>query len=507
MVSYKKALQIKADRQPTILEELGLDQEGYKRLSTDEKKIRQLVNKLNTSLQVDQIVASLDTLEGMVKKDAQIIYDDVAGELASFARQGIDVKNAGSLNFAYSLLEERYRELGSWGYAGKLARIKALATKEETFTGIVKQRSSALHEQLEQVLEREVRKVEEYLTGSLRKVLSLASEIMPFSVNVQNHTFKIELDAAMMPEYLVGGNDNFQRSSELYHRAIIGQGGIKIYDPKAYTYDDFEGDHTTRREGASIIIGSPLCFPLIKLTSSQQSLSGFYGLSTPFPINYSYKVIPVQFIINISTKPIVRTLSLAGPRTGMGLLIKTEQDKKVSHWLKETFSEPEGEIEALTFVEKQREAQINLEDSYAFVEVFKGGGLLNQRYCSRFIKYRRQENKVRLELYGRVGITADWAALAEEVEPLFVFPQFKAEAVKVNEAPEFLEILQAYAHLPAAIIKTVEQAYQKTYLQRHPKIDVDEAKQNLDSAMKSLEQTSSQITSSLNQGQLLLTSG
>ena len=290
MVSYKRALQIKTDRQPTILEELGLDKAGYKQLSDNEQKILRLINKINKDLQVDHVVASLYTLEEMVKHGAELIHDDVSAELASFARQGIDVKNAASLNFAYCLLEERYHELGGHSYAGKLARVKALATREETFTGIAKRRSSALRDQLENVLETEARKVEEYLTGSLREVLNLAAEILPFVVNVEGYSFRIESAMvrpnAVVPMYSINGDSFFQRTIELYSRAIIGSQGIKIYDPKVQTNSRFQKDQTIGTEGNYITIGSPLHFPLIEFASPQNSLDGFYGIVTPFPVTY-----------------------------------------------------------------------------------------------------------------------------------------------------------------------------------------------------------------------------
>lgn len=169
MVKYKRALQIKADRRPTILEEMGLDSGNEQQLTAAEKKALQLINNLDTELAVDKIVAALATLEDLVKKDAQLIHDDVAAELASFHGHGITIQDPANLSFAYSLLDARYQELGSKGSAGQLARVKALAAREETFTGIVAQRSSVLHPKLEEQLETEVRAVEKFLTASLQK--------------------------------------------------------------------------------------------------------------------------------------------------------------------------------------------------------------------------------------------------------------------------------------------------------------------------------------------------
>jgi len=460
MITQKVAEQVKQDYLNlglSELERLGIFESEETKLTAEETLALSLINRLNSE-QTIEFYCYLNEIEDH-QREAEV-YDDskIQRDLDRLVAKGIDFRDNKSMSFIYGLLAEKLEENESqFKQLPGMAKMKAVALAQNQRL-IVEPRANRLVDQdLKDIVEQEVRKVENYLTRYFTIISPILNKFLPIEFEVgkpEGGKYVIELsnqDGGFVGLTILAANIDFWQRR--YGRGFVEPTGLEIsHLPVNYWADERYNTSIRQKSISSNLIH-------FKLSKEEKLFNqALYGQSFESPssfIKYEYKkegtfTIPFKidgwFDRNAKRNNLKRTKKIF---QGQGRL----------NW--ELYSEKPA--------------------WHSFFDQLK---------CNHELIYQTnpEQTEVEITILARTGIKVDEEKLLETAQPLFCFKYFSPEQYNLKNYKQFWNELNAYAQLPIAITTFLNECFKDNYLTK-PQIELDSYVAQIETGLQELKTT------------------
>ena len=409
-------------------------------VSKQERDVANFIGNLD-SVQSADLFLYLHTLEQEIDEGKDLSSRKT--DMSRLKSNGINLEDKDISSLTYGLLSKkldkdknsknsRNKELSS------IARIKATARSKqsEDIRDIVKP-SRLKGEGLHDFVEKEIRKVEKYLTNYFTAIAPVLSELLPMEFEVDGKNFRIEEDCSRSFSLDRNKISNLLIPRNRFGRTFIDKyGGIILRDIR-------NKESIYMCDFSSVNLEAPLYKIGPVAIDGRISNSAQFGTTIPLQ---GLKVIEDGY------KEVNRELTLAKKNWFSGGIKYSKSGEKIKKLL---LSKGDSFL-----VENLSDSELNL---FSFDK---------EKLYSISSRFNQDFSKVNLRcIYKTEKIIK--SNLEEEIQPLFVFTKLNVESYDLKTQANFWKDLQQHAKIPLYLTKEINGVFKENYIDDLPVIDIE----------------------------------